>query len=50
MVYPPDGKVPDDVPTGVVRKQVNDLLAPDSKNRGLGDVSWDTVKRALGRD
>jgi hypothetical protein len=47
--YPPDGKVPDDVPTEVVRGQVIEELLADSKNRGLADPSWDTVNRTLGR-
>ena len=49
-LYPPDGKVPDDVSTGVVRGRVAEELAADSKNRELGAPSWDTINRALGRD
>jgi hypothetical protein len=48
-LYPPDGKVPDDVPTKRVQAEIAKYLAADSKNRGLGEPSWDTVKRALGR-
>jgi hypothetical protein len=48
-LYPPHGKVPDDVSTEVVRARVNEELAADSRNRELAAPSWDTVKRALGR-
>jgi len=48
-LYPPDGKVPDDVSTEAVRARVDEELAPDSRNRGLAAPSWDTVNRALGR-
>ena len=48
-LYPPDGKVPDDVPTGVVRGQVTKELSADSRNREAAAPSWDTVNRALGR-
>jgi hypothetical protein len=48
--YPPDGKAPDSVLTKAVQARVNAELALDSKNQGLGDASWDTVNRALGRD
>jgi hypothetical protein len=47
--YPPDGKVPDDIPTEVVRGLVAEELSADSKNRELAAPSWDTVSRALGR-
>ncbi len=33
-LYPPDGKVPDDISTEVVRGQVNKELSADSRNRG----------------
>jgi hypothetical protein len=46
-LYPPDGKTSD--PTEFVRGQVNKELGLDTKNKGLGEVSWDTVNRALGR-
>ena len=49
-LFPPHGKVPDDVSTEVVRGRVNEELAADSRNRGLAAPSWDTVNRALGRD
>ena len=48
-LYPPDGKVPDSVPTKTVRARVTADLAADSKLRGLADPSWDTVNRALDR-
>ena len=48
-LYPPDGIVPDDVRTEFVRGRVNKELASDSKNQGLGDVSRDTVSRAVKR-
>jgi hypothetical protein len=48
-LYPPDGRVPDDVSTEVVRGRVNEELSPDSTNRELAAPSWDTVNRALGR-
>jgi hypothetical protein len=47
--YPPDGKVPDDIPTEDVRGHVAEELSADSKNRELAAPSWDTVNRALGR-
>jgi hypothetical protein len=47
--YPPDGKVPDDVSTEIVRGHVAKELSADSKNRELASPSWDTVNRALGR-
>jgi hypothetical protein len=47
--YPPDGKVPDDISTEVVRGRVNEELSDDSRNRELAAPSWDTVNRALGR-
>jgi hypothetical protein len=48
-LYPPDGKVPNDVPTAIVQGQVSKELSVDSKNRELAAPSWDTVNRALGR-
>ena len=48
-LYPPDGKVSDDVSTEVVRAQVSKELSADNKNQELAAPSWDTVKRALGR-
>lgn len=48
-LYPPDGKVPDDIPTEVVRGQVAGELSDDSKKREIATPSWDTVSRALGR-
>ena len=48
-LYPPDGKVSDDVSTEVVRGRVNDELSADSTNREKAAPSWDTVNRALGR-
>jgi hypothetical protein len=47
--YPPDGCAPG-IATKAVRKLIVEDLADDSKKRGLADPSWDTVKRALGRD
>jgi hypothetical protein len=48
-LYPPDGKVPDDVSTEVVRGRVNTELAADTRMQELAAPSWDTVNRALGR-
>jgi hypothetical protein len=48
-LYPPHGKVPDDVPTEVVRARVNTELAADTRMQELAAPSWDTVNRALGR-
>jgi hypothetical protein len=48
-LYPPDGKASDDIATEFVRGQVNKELELDTRNKGLADVSWDTVNRALGR-
>jgi hypothetical protein len=47
--YPPDGRALG-ISTKAVRKLIVEDLADDSKKRGLADPSWDTVKRALGRD
>jgi hypothetical protein len=49
VLYPPDGRVSDGVSTEIVRSKLNAHLASDSKNRGLRDLSWDTVNRARGR-
>jgi hypothetical protein len=48
-LFPPDGKAPDNMSTEDVRGKVNKELAPDTKNRGSADISWDTMQRALGR-
>jgi hypothetical protein len=54
-LYPPDGKVPDRVPTETVRQQVAAQLAHENKEligRGepaMPSPSWETVHRALGR-
>lgn len=48
-LYPPDGKVPDNVPIATVQERVGQELAADSKNRGVKPPSWDAVKSALGR-
>ena len=48
-LFPPDGKVPDDVPTETVRGRVNDELASENERFGLREASWDSVNRALGR-
>ena len=55
-LYPPDGKVPDRVPTETVRQRV--LVELAHKNEELIRMgvppmpapSWETVHRALGRD
>jgi hypothetical protein len=53
--YPPDGKVPDDIPTTSVQQKVNAELEREAKELGLtgndrpNKVSWETVDRALGR-
>jgi len=47
-LYPPDGRVPDNVSTKRLRAQFAAHLASDSKNRGLADPSWDVVHRARG--
>ena len=55
-LYPPEGKVPDNIPTETVRQQVVAELALENKElirRGepaMSAPSWDTVNRALGRD
>jgi hypothetical protein len=55
-LYPPDGKVPDHVPTETVRQQVAVELAHENEeliSRGQPVIpapSWETVHRALGRD
>ena len=48
-LFPPHGKVPDDVSTGIVHARVSRELAADSRSRGLAVPSLDTVNRALGR-
>jgi hypothetical protein len=55
-LYPPDGKVPDRVPTETVRQRVAVELARENEvliHRGEPAMlapSWETVHRALGRD
>jgi hypothetical protein len=55
-LYPPDGKVPDRVPTETVRQRVLAELAHENEElirRGVPPTpgpSWETVHRALGRD
>ena len=55
-LYPPDGKVPDRVPTETVRQRVLAELARENEeliHRGIPPIpgpSWETVHRALGRD
>jgi hypothetical protein len=55
-LFPPDGKVPDRVPTETVRQWVLAELAHENEElirRGLPPgprPSWETVHRALGRD
>ena len=55
-LYPPQGKVPDRVPTETVRQQVAATLARENEElirRGepvMSAPSWETVNRALGRD
>jgi hypothetical protein len=55
-LYPPDGKVPDRVPTETVRQQVAAELAHENYElirRGeppMPAPSWETVHRAIGRD
>jgi hypothetical protein len=44
----PNG-VPSNLTIETVRGIVADDLAPESKNLGLADPSWETVARALGR-
>jgi hypothetical protein len=56
QLYPPDGKVPDRVPTETVRQRVLAELARENEElilRGIPPIpgpSWETVHRALGRD
>ena len=55
-LYPPDGKVPNRVPTETVRQRVLAELAHENEDlirRGAPPMpapSWETVHRALGRD
>ena len=55
-LYPPDGKVPDRVPTETVRQRILAELAHENEGlirRGIPPMpgpSWETVHRALGRD
>ena len=55
-LYPPDGKVPDRIPTETVRQWVLTHLAHENEElmlRGLPPMpapSWETVHRALGRE
>jgi hypothetical protein len=48
-LYPPNGVVSKDFPIVAVHRKVCDELKPDSRARGLGDPSIDTVTRAIGR-
>ena len=55
-LYPPDGKVPNRVPTETVRQRVLAELAHENEElirRGVPPMrvpSWETVHRALGRE
>ena len=55
-LFPPNGKVPDRVPTETVRQRVAAELARENEElirRGqpaMPAPSWETVHRALGRD
>jgi hypothetical protein len=55
-LYPPDGKVPDRIPTETVRQQVAAELAHENQELicsgapAMPARSWETVHRALGRD
>jgi hypothetical protein len=55
-LYPPEGKVPDRVPTETVRQQIAAELTHENEElirRGelaMPAPSWETVHRALGRD
>jgi hypothetical protein len=55
-LYPPEGKVPDRVPTETVRQRVAAELVRENQElirRGepaMPTPSWETVHRALGRD
>jgi hypothetical protein len=48
-IYPPDGDVPSSIATSLVLRQVIAEIGPESRRLGIGDPSWDTVNRALGR-
>jgi hypothetical protein len=55
-LYPPEGKVPDRVPTETVRQRVAAELAHENLELirkgepAMPTPSWETVHRALGRD
>ena len=46
-LYPHE--VPAEIPTETIRGQVAAELGPESERLGLGEPSWQTVNRALGR-
>jgi hypothetical protein len=50
QLFPPEGKVPDEVPTETVRGQVAKVLESENRRLGLRNPGWDSVRRALGRD
>jgi hypothetical protein len=46
-LYPPDGRPPEDVSTEEIRGEVAAKLAPENRQRGLAEPSWDTIKRVI---
>ena len=48
-IYPPDGIVPEDVPTMAVHRQLGMELEAENRRLGLVTPSYDTVARRLGR-
>ena len=49
-LYPPDGLVPESMPTESVRGQVAAALSGENKQLKLTDPDWKTVNRVLGRE
>jgi len=46
-IWPPDGKPPEGMLIETARGKVNELLADESRRLGLGEISPDTMQRAI---
>jgi hypothetical protein len=48
-LYPPDGRPPEHASTEKIRGEVAAKLAPENRQHGLAEPSWDTIKRVIER-
>jgi len=48
-LYPPDGRPPEHLSIEAIRGEVAAKLAPENRQRGLAEPSWDTIKRVIDR-